>query len=141
MAEVEADGAPGVRETSGTATDSAAAWSLDATSSQPDPQQSPKKALTPRKFPKSWTPGWFEACERSGVLPEDLLERPAESFWEPGASGSPLCSTPDGRSGGRSDGDRVYGFFEQLIYYFSINSFSELIFNYCWWNFTWSKTF
>ena len=93
-AEVEADGAPGVGETSGTATDSAAAWSLDATSSQPDAQQSPKKALTPRKFPKSWTPGWFEACERSGVLPEDLLERTAESFWEPGASPKIMVSQP-----------------------------------------------
>ena len=97
MAQAEADGARGAGETSVTTTDSAAAWSLDqadATSRQPDPQQSPKKTLTPRKFPKSWTPGWFEACERSGVLPEDLLERPAESFWEPGASPKKLVSEP-----------------------------------------------
>jgi hypothetical protein len=42
--------------------------------------------LTHRGYPKSWTPAWFDACARAGVPPEDLLERPSDSFWTPGAS-------------------------------------------------------
>ena len=38
------------------------------------------------KFPSSWTPAWFEACARSGILPDDLLERPVEYFCTPGAT-------------------------------------------------------
>ncbi len=44
--------------------------------------------LKPPSFPSSWTPAWFEACARSGILPEDLLEKPVESFRTPGATDS-----------------------------------------------------
>jgi len=42
------------------------------------------------KFPKSWSPGWYEVCARMGVLPEDLLERPASYFWTVGANAKTL---------------------------------------------------
>ena len=46
---------------------------------------SPRKD-PPRKFPKGWNAAWFEACARSGILPEELLEKPKEAFWSAGAS-------------------------------------------------------
>lgn len=48
-------------------------------------QQSIKKSSP--KFPSSWSPAWYEACAKTGILPEDLLERSDESFFAtPGAT-------------------------------------------------------